>query len=144
MLASSLYCNKSRVLLDGGRRGHLATVTSGIVFGRSLKKGVYSPETPTFMGPYSRAVKIHRIVFVSGQIGLDPRAMQLVRGGVKEQTQQWLADIQRKTATCSSQNSSSNMILLTEMAHLDLVSRVYGKFSSDTFAGHQGTEKGSP
>ncbi|KFG46647.1 endoribonuclease L-PSP protein [Toxoplasma gondii p89] len=97
------------------------------------------------MGPYSHTGNIHSIVFGSGQIGLDPRTMQLVRGGVKEQTQQCLANGEfLNTATRSPKNSSSNITLLTEMAHFGLVSRVYGQFFSDTFAGHQGTERGSP
>jgi 2-iminobutanoate/2-iminopropanoate deaminase len=43
---------------------------------------------PKAIGPYSQAIDTGALVFCSGQIPLDPATMQLVEGGIVEQTQQ--------------------------------------------------------
>lgn len=56
------------------------------------------PGAPKAIGPYSQAqvVRLHggnRMVFTSGQIGLDPATGQIVTGGVKEETKRVLANL---------------------------------------------------
>jgi 2-iminobutanoate/2-iminopropanoate deaminase len=47
---------------------------------------IYSDNAPQAIGPYSQAKKFGNILFCSGQIPLDPKNMQIVSGGIKEQT----------------------------------------------------------
>ena len=44
------------------------------------KKFIQTPDAPAAIGTYSQAVRIDRTVYLSGQIGLDPVAMQMVEG----------------------------------------------------------------
>ena len=44
------------------------------------KDVIHSPEAPAAIGPYSQAIRVGSIVYLSGQIGLDPRTGQLVEG----------------------------------------------------------------
>nr|CEL65040.1 TPA: endoribonuclease L-PSP protein [Neospora caninum Liverpool] len=145
MLAGSRYGIKALVPFCATHRGHLATVASGFAPARTMKESIYTPEAPAPIGPYNQAVKANGLVFVSGQIGLDPRTMQLVEGGVKAQAKQCLANISNilKAARCSPQDIVSTTVLVTDTAHFGLVNQVYGKFFSDTCAGHQCTEGGS-
>lgn len=52
------------------------------------KEPVQTSDAPAAIGPYSQAVKSGSLVFLSGQIPLDPESMELVGGGIEEQTQQ--------------------------------------------------------
>lgn len=57
------------------------------------KSIVASPEAPPALGPYSQAVKINDTVYVSGQLPIDPKTRQLVKGGIEVQTERVLLNI---------------------------------------------------
>jgi len=44
------------------------------------KDAIQSPEAPAAIGPYSQAIRVGNVVYLSGQIGLDPGTMQMVDG----------------------------------------------------------------
>ncbi|NKB34636.1 MAG: RidA family protein [Pseudomonadales bacterium] len=52
------------------------------------KEAIQTAEAPAAIGPYSQAIKSGSLVFLSGQIPLDPETMQLVGDNIEEQTQQ--------------------------------------------------------
>ena len=54
----------------------------------STRTVVHSDAAPKAIGPYSQAIKINGMVFLSGQTPIDPATGDLVAGGVTEQTQQ--------------------------------------------------------
>ena len=47
---------------------------------------IQTSDAPQAIGPYSQAVKANNLVFLSGQIPLDPLSMQIVEGGIGAQT----------------------------------------------------------
>lgn len=49
---------------------------------------VQTDKAPAAIGPYSQAIKVDRMVFLSGQIALHPESAQLVDGGVEAQARQ--------------------------------------------------------
>jgi 2-iminobutanoate/2-iminopropanoate deaminase len=49
---------------------------------------ISTDKAPQAIGPYSQAKKVGQFLFCSGQIPLDPKSMQVVAGGIKEQTEQ--------------------------------------------------------
>jgi reactive intermediate/imine deaminase len=51
----------------------------------SKKKPIHTPKAPNAIGPYSQAVAAGGVVFLSGQVGLDPASGELVAGGVEAQ-----------------------------------------------------------
>lgn len=44
------------------------------------RQTIQSPDAPAAIGPYSQAIRVGNVVYLSGQIGLDPRTGQLVEG----------------------------------------------------------------
>ncbi len=52
-------------------------------------------KAPAAVGPYSQAVEMNDILFVSGQVPLDPETGTIVEGGISEQTRQALQNIGR-------------------------------------------------
>ncbi|MCS7258645.1 MAG: Rid family hydrolase, partial [candidate division WOR-3 bacterium] len=59
----------------------------------SNKKIVFTEKAPVPIGPYSQAVIVDRFVFISGQIGIDPKTGQLVNGGISEEIRQIFKNI---------------------------------------------------
>jgi 2-iminobutanoate/2-iminopropanoate deaminase len=58
-----------------------------------MREVVYTRAAPEPIGPYSQAVKAGNLLFVSGQIPVDPRTGDVVKGGIREQTRQVLENI---------------------------------------------------
>jgi len=58
-----------------------------------MREVVYTKAAPEPIGPYSQAVKAGNLLFVSGQIPVDPRTGDVVKGGIREQTRQVLENI---------------------------------------------------
>ncbi|BCU70981.1 RidA family protein [Stygiolobus caldivivus] len=54
---------------------------------------VFSPDAPKPIGPYSQAIKVENTIYVSGQIPVDPKTGEVVKGGIKEQTKAVLENI---------------------------------------------------
>jgi 2-iminobutanoate/2-iminopropanoate deaminase len=57
------------------------------------KKVISTPEAPGAIGPYSQAIKTGLVVFLSGQVGLDPATKELVGGGFEAQVRQSFANL---------------------------------------------------
>ena len=57
------------------------------------KKIVSTDKAPKAIGPYSQAIRTENLVFTAGQVGLDPATMELVQGGIEEQTRQALTNL---------------------------------------------------
>ena len=55
---------------------------------------VSTDNAPKAIGPYSQALVIGELVFTAGQIALDPASMEVIEGGIREQTVQVLANLQ--------------------------------------------------
>ena len=50
-----------------------------------MKKVIFTEKAPAAIGPYSQAVEVNGMVFLSGQIPVDPATGEFVPGGVTEQ-----------------------------------------------------------
>ena len=57
------------------------------------KQVIHTEKAPKAIGPYSQAIHIGNLVYTAGQVALDPATMELVPGGVEEQTRQVLANL---------------------------------------------------
>jgi 2-iminobutanoate/2-iminopropanoate deaminase len=62
----------------------------------SRKYEVRTEDAPEALGPYNQAVGLTgpRLLFISGQIGIDPRTAELAPGGIKAQTEQCIRNIE--------------------------------------------------
>ena len=57
------------------------------------RQAISTPHAPAAIGPYSQAIKSRNLLFLSGQIPLDPATGNLVPGGIEEQTRQVFTNI---------------------------------------------------
>jgi len=56
-------------------------------------KPLYTKDAPTPVGPYSQAIEHRGILFLSGQVPLDPVSQQLVQGSIEAQTERVLTNL---------------------------------------------------
>ncbi|MFZ4855618.1 MAG: RidA family protein [Desulfuromonadaceae bacterium] len=83
---------------------------------------------PAAIGPYSQAIKFDGLIFCSGQIPLDPATGVVVEGGVREQAEQVMRNIEAvlKAAGSGFDKVVKATIFLTDMADFVVVNEVYG------------------
>lgn len=93
------------------------------------KRIVKSSEAPAPIGPYSQAVEAGEFLYCSGQIGLNAKTGEVVAGGVKEQTEQVMANIGfvLSAADMKFENVVKTTIYLTNMSDFSVVNEVYGR-----------------
>ena len=91
-------------------------------------------KAPQAIGPYSQAIKAHGFVFVSGQIGLDPKTNEFVKGGVEEQAEQVLKNIGEilKAAGADYRDVVKCEIFLTNISDFVKINELYGKYFFST------------
>jgi 2-iminobutanoate/2-iminopropanoate deaminase len=58
-----------------------------------MKQVVYTDQAPRAIGPYSQAIKANGLLFISGQLPVDPATGETAEGGVAEQTRQSLENL---------------------------------------------------
>ncbi len=79
--------------------------------------------------PYSQAIRSGDLVFVSGQLGIDPATSQLVDGGIEPQTEQVMANLRAilEAAGTSVANVVKTTIYLADLADFQAMNAVYGR-----------------
>jgi 2-iminobutanoate/2-iminopropanoate deaminase len=90
---------------------------------------VSTADAPKAIGPYSQAVRAGQLVFLSGQIPLDPASGEMVGGAdVEAQTRQVMANLAAVLAAAGSgfQHVVKTTIFLTDLADFARVNQVYG------------------
>jgi 2-iminobutanoate/2-iminopropanoate deaminase len=83
-----------------------------------VKKEVKTTSAPAAIGPYSQAIVANGLVFVSGQIPLDPQTNQLVEGDIAAQTHRVLLNLQAVLAAAGSslEKAVKTTVYLADMA----------------------------
>lgn len=96
------------------------------------KEIVSTNQAPRAIGPYSQAVKACKLVFLSGQIPLDPASGELVAGTIEDQTARVMENLKAVLAACqlSLADIVKTTIFLTDMADFTKVNAVYGSYFS--------------
>lgn len=94
-----------------------------------MKEAITSSDAPKAIGPYSQAVRAGGLVFLSGQIPLDPRTGELVAGDVRAQADRVLDNLAAvlRAAGLSFEQVVKTTIYLTDLADFGAVNEVYGK-----------------
>ncbi|HOC32158.1 MAG: reactive intermediate/imine deaminase [Armatimonadetes bacterium] len=79
--------------------------------------------------PYSPVVEANGLVFISGQIPLDPKSRTVVMGDIHEQTKQTLDNLlgALKAAGCGPEDVLKTTIFLTDIGHYGIVNTIYGE-----------------
>jgi len=96
------------------------------------RDAVETERAPAPVGPYSQGIVAGSLLFCAGQIPLDPDTGELVAGGVAEQAQRCLSNLE---AVCEAAGTAlaeavRTTVFLTELGEMPAVNEVYAKFFS--------------
>jgi 2-iminobutanoate/2-iminopropanoate deaminase len=94
------------------------------------KKVVQTEEAPKAIGPYSQAIQAGNFLFLSGQIPLDPKTGELVKGDIRKQTQRVLENIKGvlESQGLGMDNVVKATIFLKDIGNFNQVNEVYGTY----------------
>jgi len=98
-----------------------------------MKKIINTTEAPKAVGPYSQAVEANGMLFISGQIPIDPAIGKIVEGGIKEQTEQVMKNIGviLKAAGYSYADVVKSTCLLDDMDNFASMNEVYARYYAE-------------
>lgn len=96
---------------------------------------IVSDKAPKAIGPYSQAVRVGNMVFLSGQIPLDPRSGEMVTADIAKETDRVLDNLAAvlHAAGLGFEHVVRTTIYLIEMADFPKVNETYAKRFSGTF-----------
>lgn len=98
-----------------------------------MREVVSSPDAPAAIGPYSPAIKAGNLLFLSGQIPLDPKSGALVDGDVTAQTERVMQNIAAllRASGASFANVVRTTVFLADMNEFTAMNAVYGRYVAD-------------
>jgi 2-iminobutanoate/2-iminopropanoate deaminase len=98
------------------------------------RRAISTPDAPKAIGPYSQAMAVApgRMVFLSGQVPLDPATGAIVPGDIEAQTERVMKNLAAvlQAAQLGFEHVVRTTIYLTDLADFARVNEVYGRFFS--------------
>ena len=94
------------------------------------KKIIHTEKAPAAIGPYSQAVCTESLVFVSGQIAIEPSSGEFIAGDIKAQTRQVLKNLSAVllAAGSSLEKVVKTSVFITNIDEFGAVNEVYSEF----------------
>lgn len=95
-----------------------------------MKEIIATAEAPAALGPYAQAVKVNDMIFVSGQLPLNPKNREMVAGAIGAQTEQVLINIRAilEEGGAHLNDIVKVTIYMKNLAEFDEMNRVYEMF----------------
>ncbi len=95
-----------------------------------MKRIISTDKAPRAIATYSQAVEVNGMLFIAGQIPIDPATGKLVEGGINEQTERVLKNTGEilSAAGYTFQDVVKSTCLLTDMSYYAEMNTVYGKY----------------
>lgn len=99
------------------------------------KKIITTPEAPAPIGPYSQAVQAGSLLFISGQVAIDPATGNVEQGDVTAETHQVMKNLYAilRTAGTGFNAIVKTTIFLSDMSLFAQVNEVYGSYFSGNY-----------
>ena len=99
------------------------------------RQTIQTSNAPQAIGPYSQAVRAGDTVYLSGQIPLDPKTMQLVSGDIEAEIHQVFKNLQAVAAAAggSLANAVKVNVFLTDLGHFAKVNEIMASYCTQPF-----------
>ena len=100
-----------------------------------MKKVIATAKAPAAIGPYSQAIEAKDMVFLSGQIPINPATGEVVEGGITEQTTQVFENIKNVLAEAglTTANIVKTTVFMADMSLFADMNAVYAKYFEGDF-----------
>ncbi len=94
------------------------------------KKVIQTDKAPKAIGPYSQAIQAGNFLFLSGQIPLDPKTGELVKGDIRQQTKQVLQNIKGvlESRGLGMEDVVKATIFLKDISNFSQVNEIYATY----------------
>ncbi|QKQ99566.1 RidA family protein [Metallosphaera tengchongensis] len=98
-----------------------------------MKDVVFSKDAPQPIGPYSQAILTDGFLFISGQIPVDPKSNEVVKGEIREQTERVMENMKGvlSAAGLSFENVVMTFVYLKDLSDFSKFNEVYSKYFKD-------------
>ena len=99
------------------------------------KEPIHTSRAPAAIGPYSQAIRAGSTIYLSGQIPLDPKTKELVKGDIRAQTRQVFENLAAvaEASGGSLANAVRITIYLTDLANFSVVNEVMAEFCKEPY-----------
>ena len=106
------------------------------------KEIIISKKAPAAIGPYSPALKVENLIFVTGQIPLDPMTGKIVEGNIEVQARRVLENLKAvlEPYSASMEDVVKTTIFLKNMNDFSRVNKIYGEYFTDKFPARSSIE----
>lgn len=100
-----------------------------------MKKVIFTEKAPAAIGPYSQAIEVNGIVFVSGQLPVNPQTGEIVAGDVADQTAQSFENIKNilSEVGLSTANIVKTTVFLSDMSLFADMNKIYSNYFTEAF-----------
>ena len=100
-----------------------------------MKKVIFTEKAPAAIGPYSQAIEVNGMVFLSGQIPVNPATGEFVEGGITEQTARVFENIRNVLAEAglTMDHVVKTTVFLADMSLFAEMNGVYAQYFQGTF-----------
>lgn len=100
------------------------------------KKIIRTEKAPAPIGPYNQAVQLGNMLFISGQIAIDPATGELYQGDIQTETEKVMSNLRAilQSAGMDFNNVVKTSIFLMDMGQFAAVNEVYGQYFDDATA----------
>lgn len=94
----------------------------------TLLTAISTRQAPAAIGPYSQAIRVGDLIYTSGQVALDPASGALVAGGIREQTERVIHNLQAVLAAAGANLTQvfKTTVFLKDMGDFTAMNEVYG------------------
>lgn len=107
-----------------------------------MKKEIYSINAPKPIGPYSQCIKYGNMIFISGQIAINPQTNEIITNNISEETKMVMENISNilKESNCTFKNIVKCSIFLSDMDLFQKVNEIYSQYFSNPFPARETIE----
>ena len=110
-------------------QNYIIFINSNSIKRINMKKAIATDKAPGAIGPYSQAIEANGMVFISGQLPINPET-GLMPEGVTAQTEQSMKNLEAilNAAGCTFDNVVKSTCYLADMSYFGEMNAVYGKY----------------
>ena len=109
-----------------------------------MKQVLHTDSAPAAIGPYSQAIQIGDLLFVSGQVPIDPSTGAIVEGDIKAQAQQSLNNLKAILNAAGTNMGAvvKTTVFLADMNDFAAMNEVYAQFFQEPFPARSAVQVG--
>ena len=109
-----------------------------------MKQVIHTDSAPAAIGPYSQAIQIGDLLFVSGQVPIDPSTGAMVEGDIKAQAQQSLNNLKAILNAAGTNMGAvvKTTVFLADMNDFAAMNEVYAQFFQEPFPARSAVQVG--